>query len=230
VDVNEQDDAMILDQPWPPDLHPSWVPFRRRTLTVMERAGLFNNPAAIDNLTEDDILSWENAGVGTLRDFIEAGNAGIVFHHGPARDLAPVANQPWAQHVSRRDPRFTDLLPKTDETVAQIAVEGHQDHQRALLANLEAIRRRVDEIAAQTPEETLREWMGLITGQAGRRLDIVMARLGYTDEQILLREAAAELGVSYVRVRQIVAQAKRAIERDGLPPRRQISPTRSSGP
>jgi DNA-directed RNA polymerase sigma subunit (sigma70/sigma32) len=42
-----------------------------------------------------------------------------------------------------------------------------------------------------------------------------MARLGYTDEQILLREAAEELGVSYVRVRQIVAQAKRAVERHG---------------
>jgi len=38
--------------------------------------------------------------------------------------------------------------------------------------------------------------MGLITGQEGRRLDVVMARLGYTDERILLREAAEELGLS----------------------------------
>lgn len=162
----------------------------------MERAGLFDTPTAIDDLTEDDVLGWENAGVLTLQDFIDAGNAGIAFYHGPARELAPVADEPWAHKVSRRDPRFKNLLPKTHQTVAQIARKGHQDHQRVLLANLEATRQRVDEIAAQDPEEALREWLGLITGQAGRRLDIVMARLGYTDEQILLREAAAELGVS----------------------------------
>jgi hypothetical protein len=209
---------MLLDQPWPPDLHPNRVPFRRRTLTVMERAGLFDNPPAIDDLTENDVLGWENAGVGTLQDFIEAGNAGIEWHNGPARGLAPVAEEPWAAQVSRRDPRFTDLLPKTDQTVAQVALEGHQDHQRVLLANLEAIRRRVDKIARQTPEETLREWLGLITGQTGRRLDVVMARLGYTDEEILLREAAAELGVNIARVGQLVAQAKKAIEREGRHP------------
>ena len=35
----------------------------------------------------------------------------------------------------------------------------------------------------------------LITGQTGRRLDIVMARLGYTDEEILLRQR--ELGTEF---------------------------------
>ncbi len=65
-------------------------------------AGLFDDPAAIDDLTEDDVLSWENAGVGTLADFIKAGNAGIAFHHGPARELAPVADEPWAQGEASR--------------------------------------------------------------------------------------------------------------------------------
>jgi hypothetical protein len=65
-------------------------------------------------------------------------------------------------------------------------VAGHKEHQRDLLGNLEAIRRRVDEVAHQGPEETLREWMGLITGQEGRRLDVVMARLGFTGEKSLL--------------------------------------------
>lgn len=73
---------MLLDQPWPPAPNPNRVTLKRRTLTILERAGLFDHSTAIDDLSEAVVLSWENAGVGTLQDFIAAGNAGIVFHHG----------------------------------------------------------------------------------------------------------------------------------------------------
>jgi len=45
----------ILTQPWPPDLHPSRVPFRKRTATMLQRAGLWDDMTQIDQLCTCDI-------------------------------------------------------------------------------------------------------------------------------------------------------------------------------
>ena len=63
------DDTPILDAPWPPDLDPADVAFRTRTVTILERMGYFDDPTQFNTLTETEVLSWWNAGVGTVADY-----------------------------------------------------------------------------------------------------------------------------------------------------------------
>ena len=48
----------ILDNPWPPDLDPRTVPFKGHTVTVLERAGLFDDWSQFDELTELEVANW----------------------------------------------------------------------------------------------------------------------------------------------------------------------------
>ncbi len=59
----------LLAQPWPPDLNPATVPFRTRSVTILRRMGLFDDPSLFNTLTEAEVWSWWNAGVGTVADY-----------------------------------------------------------------------------------------------------------------------------------------------------------------
>jgi hypothetical protein len=63
------DDALLLTAPWPDDLDPADVPFRTRTITILRRAGFFDDWSRFNTLTETEVLSWWNAGVGTVTDY-----------------------------------------------------------------------------------------------------------------------------------------------------------------
>ena len=65
------DDTPILNEPWPPVLNPAEVPFRTRTATILHRMGYFDSPTPFDTLTDDEVLSWMNAGPKTVTDIGE---------------------------------------------------------------------------------------------------------------------------------------------------------------
>jgi hypothetical protein len=63
------DDTLLLDTPWPDDLDPATVPFRTRSITILRRMGYLDDPSLFNTLTEVEVLSWWNAGVGTVADY-----------------------------------------------------------------------------------------------------------------------------------------------------------------
>ena len=98
--------ARILGTPWPADLNPADVPFKRGTETVLRRQGYFDDPSLFDSLTESDVAGWWNAGPVTVDDIRNAGNNAIRLHHETAAvrhqirtDLSVVAQEPWAEHI-----------------------------------------------------------------------------------------------------------------------------------
>jgi hypothetical protein len=100
------DTTPILTAPWPDDLDPADVPFTTRTVTVLERQGIYTNPALLNNLTTTDVLGWWNAGRATVEDLCDVGNDAIRRHHTEtgvlatlATDLSNMASETWAPHI-----------------------------------------------------------------------------------------------------------------------------------
>lgn len=84
-------------------------------------------------------------GAATVADLRLTGNRAIRRHIEETDQrsemtlaLADVVAEPWAAHVWHRDPRFSRHLPKSDNTVQQIAASGHPDQRRGLLDGLRA--------------------------------------------------------------------------------------------
>jgi Fe-S-cluster formation regulator IscX/YfhJ len=77
-------DTGILNETWPADLDPKTVPFRKRTVTILRRLGFFDDPALLNEVTEADVLGWWYAGVKTVADLRDTGNAAIAAHHAGA--------------------------------------------------------------------------------------------------------------------------------------------------
>jgi hypothetical protein len=52
------DDTPILDAPWPDDLDSATVPFRQRSVTILERMGYFDDwTLSLNDLTGGDRLA-----------------------------------------------------------------------------------------------------------------------------------------------------------------------------
>jgi hypothetical protein len=125
------DSNPILDAPWPADLNPADVPFKRRTETVLRRQGFFDDPSLFNSLTDSDVAGWWNAGPVTVDDIRSTGDEAIRLHHETAdvrrqidTDLSAIAQEPWADHIWNQDPRFAEFLPKGDSTVHDIVTFG----------------------------------------------------------------------------------------------------------
>jgi len=114
--------------------------------------------------------------------------------------------------ASRSDPRFRDLLPAAEATVAEGCRRGSHVDQRELWANLTVIRARMGELEAEAPGETLRGYMGALTGQSGDRLAAIMRVNGLEDPPMTGAEAASRLGVSAQRVSQLARRMREWIE------------------
>jgi len=165
--------TLFLDAPWPPDLDPATVPFRKRSVTVLRWAGYYDDPSLFNTLTEAQVLSWTTAGVGTVADIRTTGNAAIVNYHGASQ-----AGEPWARHIWDRDPRFSEYLPKGGGTVYGVVTSGTDDDRGFLWDNLEALREAVAVQAALTLPEAVSDYVEAISGQHGERLDMLLAVTG----------------------------------------------------
>jgi hypothetical protein len=129
--IGDVSSTPILTVPWPGDLDATTVPFAKRTATILQRQGLYKNPARLNEVTTTDVLGWWNAGPATVEDLRIVGSDAIRRHHTEtgllealAADLSNMASQPWAPHIWYHDPRFTRFIPKGDLTVYEIATSG----------------------------------------------------------------------------------------------------------
>jgi hypothetical protein len=209
------DDILLLDAPWPDDLDPATVPFRKRSVTILRRMGFFDDWSLFDTLTEDHVLSWINAGAGTVVDIRDTGNAAIPRHHDEVvrrrrfeADLVAVSKEPWARHIWYRDPRFGEYLPKGDGTIYDTATSGSDDERRCLWDSREALREAVAAQAALTLSDAVAQYVGALTGRRGDRLQLFLARLrldGRDGMEAL--QVARQLGVT----RRAVYRGERAL-------------------
>jgi hypothetical protein len=233
------DDSGILNEPWPPDLDPATVPFRKRTVTILRRLGFFDDPALLNEVTEADVLGWWYAGVKTVADLRDTGNAAIVWYHATAGErqqqaeaedrrrkveavelrrmgdgLRQVAGEPWAAQVWWHDPRFRDLLQRGNGTVRDICLNGTSEERRELWDSLTDLEARVKRLAALPLAEVVAGYVEAISDQHGIRLEVLLAYTGFNGrDPIGGREAAEILGVSRQRVQQISAQLQRNRDR-----------------
>ena len=205
------DDAPLFDLPWPDDLDPAAVPFKTRTETVLRRAGFYDDPTRFDTLTEAGVMEWWNAGVATVADIRFAGNRAIRRHHEETDErsemnlaLASVAPEQWAPYVWHRDPRFARHIPEGDKTVRQIATAGHPNDRRALWRQLDGLRAAVAAQAALNLLDAVAQYVEVISGQRGRRLQVLLARTGLNGRDPIFGTTAARmLGVTPARMYQI---------------------------
>ena len=163
------DDAGILNEPWPLDLDPETVPFRVRTVTILRRKAIWDDMTRLDSVTEGDVLGWWTAGIKTVADLRDVGNAAIATHHAgaPERErqaaelarmvdgLARVAGEAWMVQVWWRDPRFRDLLPRSGATVAEIINGGSLAEQQELWVSTDQLEARIERLAALSLEEAV---------------------------------------------------------------------------
>jgi hypothetical protein len=222
------DDSDILNEPWPPDLDPATVPFRVRTVTILRRKGIWDDMTRHDEISECDVFGWWNAGVKTVADTRDTGNAAIAAHHAGAPErrrraaesrriageLRQVAEASWTAQVWWREPRFRDLLARGDATVREICLNGSPEEQWYLWGNLADLERRMTQLAATPIGEAVSGYVEAISSQHGIRLDVLLAYTGLNGrDPISGREAGAILGVSSQRVQQISAQLHRNRDR-----------------
>jgi hypothetical protein len=224
----------LLNRPWPEDLDPAAAGFKTWTFTILRRHGYWDDPTQLDTLTADELLAIETAGPVVLTDLVENGNAAIAWHenlppeqrrrHSGAikwnteerRRLRRLTDRKWAHQVWRRDPRFVDLLPKVDATVAVIATGGSIDDQKALLRNLPVLQDRLRYYRGRR-EESLRTFVSGITGQTGERLEVLLAMAGFAQPRMTQKEGARRLRVSRPRTQQLVGQLWRAWDKAAPP-------------
>jgi hypothetical protein len=215
------DTTPILTGPWPYDLDPADVPFTKRTVTVLERQGIYTNPTLLSEVTATDVLGWWNAGPVTVEDLRINGNDAIAQHHTEtglrealAADLSDMASEPWAPHIWYHDPRFTRFVPKGDATVYEIATSGSTVDRRFLWGHATELRNAVDAQARLSLLDAVSQHVEAISGQHGERLDALLARTGVNGlDPITGADAARRLGVSHQRMYQIVQQLHRAKDR-----------------
>jgi hypothetical protein len=202
----------ILAEPWPADLDPARVPFRRRTITVLKGMGLWDDMTRIDHLTVDDVAGYWVTDPVTVNDLITSGNEAIAWHHNQPARLKQAAADGWTRQVWRRDLRFGDLLPGVDATVYDIAISGHHTHQRHLLKTLPKLQKRLDKFAKESRDEALIRYVSTNTGQSRQRTTRLLQSLGLLEPTITGSEAGRQLGVSPQRIYQLVGQIRHRIE------------------
>ena len=223
--VNQVNTTNILDHRWPEDLDPETVPFATRTVTVLRRHGLYDNPNLFNSLSVADVAGWTNAGSVTIANVRITGNAAIRRHHTDtdsrtriAADLDTVVSEPWAKQIWHRDPRFAEFIPKGDLTVHDIATGGTADDRRFLWNRLDDLYAAVGSQALLGLSDAVAQYIEQISGQHAERLAVLLARTGLNGrDPITGGEAGRMLGVSYQRIYQLERQLSNHRTRTGPP-------------
>ena len=204
----------VLTQPWPPDLHPSRVPFQKRTATMLQRARIWDDMTQINQLCTSDVAALDGIGPVTVNDFITTSSKAIRWHESEARELAEIGErEAWTRQVWHRDRRFADLLPPVDATAFDILVDGRHDDQRRLCRTLPDLRERIVELSAEPAEAALIRYISVNAGHDRERTVALLQRIGLLHPVISINETASRLGVSRERIRQLVFRVRGVVYR-----------------
>jgi hypothetical protein len=224
--VNRVSNTRILDSSWPEDLDPETVPFATRAETVLRWKGFYNDPTLFNTLTVAEVAGWWNTGPVTIANIRMTGNAAICRHHQEteqrtqiAADLDTVSSEPWAKQIWHHDPRFKQFVPRGDSTVHDIATtRGTFTDRRYLWNRLDGLYTAIETQAVLGLGDAVAQYVEAISGQAGERLAVLLARMGLSGRDPISRvEAAGRLGVSYQRIHQLEQQLEKHRNRAGSP-------------
>ena len=131
--------ARAFPAPWVFGVNLRRLPWRNRTRTCLEVAGLLDNPDVFGRITIGELAKLKNMGVLSIVDAIAVGEAFLdragwssgvgssVKPNAPeavesrtvelsqqeTEDLFSLLDESWASQVSEADPRFADVMPAT---------------------------------------------------------------------------------------------------------------------
>lgn len=141
---------------------------------------------------------------------MNAAAEGTPASEDPATLLLEAIDAPWSGQISSQDPRFSDLLTTGHLTVferlEQLTTEPEDPPlaEMQLAGSLAAVRERRSKISSLSIEAALADFVEKLTGYNGARLRALLRRLGCDGyEPATLEEAAAVLGITRERMRQI---------------------------
>ncbi len=218
-----------LGRPWPHTLEPDAVPWRTRTRNSLKRAGLLVNKSQLSHITFGELLAFPGMGIVSVLDFATTVEAAIerleqmVPQKGDSMTnlVLSMIDAPWVELITAEDPRFTQFFPRGHGALSQyleailvassgagtdIISDGTSFDQLSLFSeeNVHAILEHVQKIQQMPLDVALRDYMAALSRFEDRRLDVLLARFGWSGSPpVTLRECAVALNVSHERVRQI---------------------------
>ena len=222
---------IVVDRPWPAQLSAQQVPWKLRTRNCLSKTRVADKLADLPKLSFGDLFEVRGMGARSVLDFactLEAALdtvdklSGVAFPDDDkaiaiSRVLNAVLEEPWADWVSERDPRFADLLPAGSGTVTE-RIDSLTSNPTASGADLEAlamavdrIRARIGQLASDPLEKQLSDYVSMVFRLQDRRLPAMIARLhlGGDSASKTLEEAGTIAGVTRERMRQIEARGKK---------------------
>jgi len=211
----------VLTAPWPRALNPAALGWSNRTRNCLENSGLLTESARLSNVTYGELLSIRAMGARSVLDFACVAEAAIhagVQNAQPNTDvgdsysevLLEAIDASWSTQISSQDKRFADLLPAKTQTlferIEEVTLEPHDPplEEIELAREIVKVKARLSELASPFLEVALSRFVAQTTRLEGRRLRALVKRLGCGgDPPATLEEAAAEIGVTKERLRQI---------------------------
>jgi len=211
----------VFVRPWPRSLDPSLLSWSNRTRNCLQKAGVLSDVSRLSNISFGDLLSIPALGAVSVLDFSCVAEAaftpihqvvaeGTPFSEVPATLLLEAIDAPWSRQISSQDPRFSDLLTTGHLTVferlEQLTIEPEDPplEEMQLASSLAAVRERRSKISSLSIEAALTHFVETLTGYKDARLRALLRRLGCDGyEPATLEEAAAVLGITRERMRQI---------------------------
>ena len=171
------------------------LPWSTRVLTCISKYPILSSEDGLRHITFGELLRLRGMGVKSVLEFLntlESAAAALgpeSLVPGPETDLdtflaehsdtlLEVLEEPWSEMVSRRDPRFGDLLSAEDGTLfdridrltSGLTGRFHYVEELGLLAEIEAVRERLGEIDLLSLEEALWHYCQRLTGWTDQRI------------------------------------------------------------
>jgi Sigma-70, region 4 len=214
-------DLRVFARPWPRSLDPSLLSWSNRTRNCLQKAGLLSDVSRLSMISFGELLSISALGAVSVLDFSCVAEAAFAPSHQVVREGGPGNDDPaallleaidatWSGQISSQDPRFSDLLPTGHLTVferlEQLTAEPEDPPlaELQLARSLTGVRERLSRISSVPLEVALADFVERLTRYSGARLKALLRRLGFDGEEpATLEEAAALLGVTRERMRQI---------------------------
>lgn len=205
-------DLGVIEGRWPAELAPERAGWPARVRNGLRRAHLLS-PTTLESVTFGELLAIPAMGVKSVLEFAAIAESvtaapARILDETMRQQLSEASEEEWADRVRADDPRFRDVVPPYQGSLAELFEDALNSPESALahqLADgLAHIRTRAQEIASEPLDRALVRCLDSL-GVSNRNVAIVVARLGWGgDKQRTLREVGEAFSLTRERVRQIV--------------------------
>ncbi|MGH7240234.1 MAG: hypothetical protein ACREHG_09275, partial [Candidatus Saccharimonadales bacterium] len=226
--IREVEKLQCVGRVWPLGLKVDEFGWSVRTRRRLEGNGLLNDLNKLTTLTIADLLEIEGMGVLSILDFCSTTEGAIDYYeqltssyaserntdntNNILSELESTYNEIWSSQISEQDPRFAKFLspgkgtlydrldrlisePDEIDTIVQIP---------SLLRSISVIKKYAETLLTEPLEDSLLNFLKLISKSDGDRLDVLAQRLGWKGHEIVtLDECGKILGITRERIRQM---------------------------